>query len=453
MLTRREFLVGLGILSAALVFPVKLLKDDVKTESKKVIAPKPLDCDWIIDNVILVDGSGESGFKGGLAVKGEEIVAVGRFSFPSDIKVINGEGLVLSPGFIDIHTHTEDYVYSGGDMSPFLSQGVTAQIGGNCGRSPQEIADYFKTVSRLPINYGLLMGYATLRKMVRGRDNGGQTTLAEITKMQEFLQRALQEGAVGLSIGLEYWPQTYATTEEIMSLCDVVRETGGFYATHIRNEYDHVLEALDEAIMIGKKTNVPVQYSHLKAGYTRNWSQYPQILEKLEHAVAEGLDITADLYAYDFSSTDLEKAPFTPSLSQEGLELAAAHPLTFFGSDSGIYSGGWAIHPRAYGHIPRVLGRLVRENEVLTLEAAVAKLTSKPARRLNLKNRGLLKKGYKADLVLFDPQTIIDKATRNNTTVFSEGVRHVWVNGSLAWSEGKVINNGSGQMISNPVCS
>lgn len=453
MLTRREFLISLGLLTAAVVLPVKLLEDDPKNESKNVNAPEPLDCDWLIDNAIIVDGSGEPGYKGRLAVKGEEIVAVGRFPFPADVQVINGEGLVLAPGFIDIHTHTEDYVYSGGDMSPFLSQGITTQIGGNCGRSPQKIADYFQTVPRLTINYGLLMGYATLRKIALGSERSGKTTLAQITKMQEHLQRSLQEGAVGLSIGLEYWPQTYATTEEIMALCTVLKETGGFYATHIRNEYDQVLEALEEAIEIGMKAGVPVQYCHLKAGYARNWSKYPRLLEMLSEAVEDGLDISADLYAYDYSSTDLGKTPFSPSLSEEGIELAAAHPLTFFGSDSGIYSGGWAIHPRAYGHVPRILGRLVREKQVLTLEAAVAKLTSQPARRLNLKNRGLLKKGYKADLVLFDPQTIIDKATRNNTTAFSEGVRHVWVNGSLAWSEGKLLNANSGQKISNSAIS
>ena len=173
MLTRREFLVGLGILSAAAVLPVRLLKDDTKNKTKRVIAPEPMDCDWLIDNVMIIDGTSKPAFKGRVAVKGEEIVAVGGFSFPTEVKVINGEGLVLAPGFIDIHTHTEDYVYSGGDMSAFLSQGVTLQIGGNCGRSPREIASYFQTVSQLPINYGLLMGYAALREISRNIQDAG----------------------------------------------------------------------------------------------------------------------------------------------------------------------------------------------------------------------------------------------------------------------------------------
>ncbi|MGI6587327.1 MAG: N-acyl-D-amino-acid deacylase family protein [Peptococcia bacterium] len=445
MLTRREFLAGLGILTAAIVLPVKILESE---ESKKVQAPEPLDCDWLIDNVLIIDGSGKPGFRGRLAVKGEEIVGVGEFLCAAEVKTIDGQGLILAPGFIDIHTHTEDYVYSGGDMSAFLSQGVTTQIGGNCGRSPRDIEGYFKTV-RLPINYGLLMGYATLRQKVYGRDRAGKTTLTEITQMQKYLEQALKEGAVGFSIGLEYWPQTYATTEEVIALCEVVKETGGFYATHIRNEYDHVLEAVEEAIEIGMKAGVPVQYSHLKAGYERNWHKVPRILEMLSEAEADGLDIRADFYGYTYSSTDLGRKPFRSSMSEENLELAASHPLTFFGSDSGIYGRGWASHPRAYGNIPRILRRFVREKKTLTWETAIAKLTSQPARRLNLKKRGLLKEGYKADLVLFDPETITDRATKEKTTLFSEGVRQVWVNGNLAWSEGKSRNVNGGQKISS----
>ncbi|HHY06265.1 MAG TPA: D-aminoacylase [Clostridia bacterium] len=445
MLTRREFLAGLGILTAAIVLPVKILESE---ESKKVQAPKLLDCDWLIDNVLIIDGSGEPGFRGRLAVKGEEIAGVGEFPFSSEVKVIDGQGLILAPGFIDLHTHTEDYVYSGGDMSAFLSQGVTTQIGGNCGRSPRDLEGYFKTVPRLPINYGLLMGYATLRQKVLGQDRAGKTTLAEITQMQKYLEQALKEGAVGFSVGLEYWPQSYATTEEVIALCEVVKEIGGFYATHIRSEYDQVLEAVEEAIEIGMKAEVPVQYSHLKAGYERNWSKVPRILEMLSEAEADGLDIRADFYGYTYSSTDLGRKPFRPSMSEENLELAARHPLTFFASDSGIYSGGWASHPRAYGNIPRILRRFVREKKILTWETAIAKLTSQPARRLNLKKRGLLKEGYQADLVLFDPETITDRATKERTTLFSEGVRQVWVNGNLAWSEGKTHNVNSGQKIS-----
>lgn len=452
MLTRRQFLTGLGAVIVTTALPLGLIRRESRVHmvsgkpEEPLVMPYP-DCDWVIDRVMIVDGSGQPAYQGKVAVKGQKIAAVGDFPLPQDTVVLNGQGLVLAPGFIDIHTHTEDYFYTGADMSAFLSQGVTAQIGGNCGRSPRDIEDYFATIPKMSINYGLLMGYATLRQLVHGRDRSGKTTDDEQRKMREYLAEALAGGAVGLSVGLEYWPQTYATTEELIGLCEVVQEAGGFYATHIRSEYDRVLEAVEEAIHIGKTTGVPVQYCHIKAGYERNWAKFPKILQMLEEAVAFGLDITADLYAYTYSSTDLGKTPFIPSISEENLELALAHPLTFLGSDSGIYAGGRATHPRAYGNIPRILGRYVREKNVLSLEAAVAKLTSRPARRLGLTNRGSLKEGYQADMVLFDPAVIIDRSTKEKPSLFSEGVRQVWVNGTLAWAEGKLLNDSSGQVL------
>lgn len=448
MLTRRQFLIGLGAVIVTAAVPLTMLRYESrvnKVGGEEPPAPQPPDCDWVIDHVLIVDGSGQPAYQGKVAVKGQKIAAVGDFPLPEAVTVIDGQGLVLAPGFIDIHTHTEDYFYSGADMSAFLSQGVTAQVGGNCGRSPQGIGGYLSSIPKMAINYGLLMGYASLRQVVHGSDRSGKTTPAEQSKMQDHLAKEMKSGALGLSVGLEYWPQTYATTEELIGLCEVVKEAGGFYATHIRSEYDKVLEAVEEAIYIGNTVGIPVQYCHIKAGYERNWDKFPRVLQMLEEAAASGLDITADLYAYTYSSTDLGKKPFVPSISEENLELAMAHPLTFFGSDSGIYKGGWATHPRAYGNIPRILGRYVREKNILSLETAIAKLTSKPAARLGLSNRGLLKEGYQADLVLFDPATIIDHATREKTTLFSEGVRQVWVNGTLAWAEGKLLNDSSGQ--------
>lgn len=403
------------------------------------------DCDWVIDRVLIIDGSGQPPYHGKVAVKGDKIVAIGDFPLPSRVKVIDGKNLALAPGFIDLHTHTEDYLYAGGNMSPFLSQGITTQIGGNCGRSPKDIAGFFATVPKLPINYGLLMGYTTLRQLVHGRDRSGKTTLKEQGQMQEHLAKALADGAVGLSVGLEYWPQTYATTEELISLCQVVKDAGGFYSTHIRSEYDGVLEALEEAILIANTVGIPMQYCHIKVGYERNWDKFPRVLSMLTEAHKSGLDITADVYAYTYSSTDLSKTPFVPSISEENLELALAHPLVAIASDSGMYAGMRATHPRAYGNVPRFLGHYVREKKLLSLEAAVAKLTSLPARRLGLTDRGLIKEGYQADLVLFDPATIIDKATREKPSVFSEGVRQVWVNGNLAWADGKLLNDSSGR--------
>lgn len=451
MLTRRQFLIGIGAVTATTFItltlgcneasPKAVASADVSKEQEPFIP----DCDWVIENVVIVDGSGQSSYQGKIAVKGEIIAAIGDFQNPSGVKVIDGKGYVAAPGFIDIHTHTEDYVYSGESMAPFLSQGITTQIGGNCGRSPKDIAGYFNTIPQMAINYGLLMGYRTLREKV-GVHNKAKATPDQITKMQHYLAEALGSGALGLSTGLEYAPQHLATTEELIELCKVVKEYNGFYATHIRSEYKGVVPALEEAIKIAAQAGVSLQYSHIKAGYQENWAKFPQLLKMMENASAEGVDITADVYPYTFSSTDIGIKPLRHSISEENMEAAIVHPLVFIGSDTGIYSGGRANHPRTYGNFPRVLGRMVREKGLLSLEDAVAKMTSKPAKRLRLINRGLLKTGYKADIVLFDPENVIDKATLENTTIFSEGIRQVWVNGILAWDEG-VQNNTGGQAV------
>ncbi len=447
MLTRRQFLIGMGAVAASTLVSLACGKKTAFSNANSVGAVIPLDCDWVIENVSIIDGTGSLAYPGKVAVKGENIVAVGDFVYPATSKVIDGQGFVLAPGFIDIHTHTEDYVHSGESMAAVLSQGVTMQIGGNCGRSPLDIAGYFQTLPHLAINYGLLIGYATLREAVIGRVHG-KTSPAALSKMQEKLAAGLQSGALGLSTGLEYFPQNYATTEELIALCEVVKEYGGFYATHIRSEYDAVLPALEEAIQIGIKANLPVQYSHIKAGYQRNWPKFPKIIEMLEEAKKSGLDITSDVYPYTYSSTDLGIKPLRPSISEENMLIAVTHPLVFYGSDSGLYSGGRASHPRAYGTFPRYLGYIVREKNTLPLEKAIAKMSGEPAKRLSLKDRGQIGPGYKADLVLFDAHEVIDKATFEHPSVLSEGIRQVWVNGQLAWSEGKVLENNKGQVIS-----
>lgn len=453
MITRRQFLVGLGALTASTLLGLtfgnkKVLPQDT---TQGTVEPQPLDCDWVLENVRIADGSGSPFFRGKIAVKGELIAGIvaesDEFIYSPSVQVVDGKGGVVAPGFIDIHTHSEDYVYSGQSSAPFLSQGVTTQVGGNCGRSPNSVGDYFQTIPFLEINYGLLAGYGTLRDAVAGKSYRGRITPAQLTAMQEKLAEEMQAGALGLSVGLEYWPQTYATTEELIALCDVVREYGGFYATHIRSEYDRVVAALEEAIEIGTRVGLPVQYSHIKAGHQENWPQFPRLLALLEEANQRGLDLTADVYPYTYSSTDLGIRPFKHSISEENLIAAMAHPLVFIGSDTGIYQGGRANHPRAYGAFTRWLGWGVRERNIITLEKAIEKMTSMPARRLGMKDRGLIKTGYKADLVVFDPEQIADKATLEKPATFSEGITYVWVNGSLAWTDGQQTESGSGQVI------
>lgn len=448
MITRRQFILGMGALTVSTLLSASCGTRKVLTKTgEEKDKPKPPECDWIIDNIWIIDGTGKPAYQGKLAVKGDKISALGDFPLPPSVRIIDGEGLTLSPGFIDIHTHTEDYVHSGESLAPFLSQGVTTQVGGNCGNSPKDIRGFLETMPGLSINYGMLMGYRSLRELAMGGRKPGKTTPAQLTCMQEHLAESFKAGVLGLSIGLEYWPQNYAVTEEIIELCQVVKEYKGFYATHIRSEYDQVESALAEAIEIGNKAGVPVQYSHIKAGYKRNWSKFPNMLKMLEEAKSSGLDITADVYPYTYSSTDIGRNPFSHSMSEENLARAAAHPQVFFASDTGIYTGGRAIHPRAYGNFPRVLGKLVREKQIISLEEAVHKMTALPAKRLRLENRGILAPGYKADLVLFEPEKIIDKATRKDTTLFSEGVRHVWINGKRAWENGRETKVYNGEIL------
>ena len=441
MITRRQFLIGISAMAASALLPLgtgcqrKPAQAGISSEEQKEIPLFIPDCDWIIDGAVIIDGSGGSAMQGRIAVKGDKIVAVGDFQINEKASLIDAQGLVVTPGFIDIHTHTEDYILAGESMAPFLSQGVTTQVGGNCGRSPRDIKGYFRQLPATKINYGLFIGYRTLRELA-GVSGSKKASADDIITMQGHLAQAMADGALGLSTGLEYAPQHLATEEELISLCRVLRDYGGFYSTHIRNEYGEVVQALDEAIRIGLAAEVPVQYSHIKAGYPENWDKTEVLLAMLADANRKGLDITADVYPYTFSSTDLGKKPLIHSISEQGMEAAAADPFVFFGSDTGIYSGGRATHPRAYGTFPRVLAMLVRDKKVISLETAVAKMTSMPARRLRLADRGLLKAGCKADIVLLDPAKVRDRATQDSPMLLSEGINKVWINGRLAWEEG-----------------
>lgn len=448
MVTRRQFIIGLGAFAASTFLSFNWAENSAGKPPLESQPVQSIDCDWVIENVMIVDGSGEPGFLGNVAIKGEEIVAVGEFTYSANAKKIDGQELVLAPGFIDIHTHTESYVNSGESLAPFLSQGVTTQIGGNCGRSPKNIGNYLANLPPAPMNYGVLMGYRTLRESALGNQQNRKVNPIQLKKMQEDLAKAMQAGALGLSTGLEYWPQTYASFEELIELCQVVKGYGGFYATHVRNEYEQVLIACKEAIEIGFQTEVPVQYCHIKAGHKQNWGKFSSLLAMIQEANSSGLDITADVYPYTFSSMDIGTNPLRYSMCQENVAKAIVHPQVFFASDTGMYQGGRATHPRAYGTYPRILGYIVRGKNILSLEEAVKKMTSQPARRLKLKDRGLIRTGFKADLVLFHPTEVIDTSTAKNPSSYSKGIRHVWVNGQLVYSEGKLTQAKSGQIIS-----
>jgi len=408
--------------------------------------PQLVDCDLVITRGMVIDGSGSRVRIADVAVKGDRIVAVGNITPVSGARVIDGTGLVVAPGFIDVHTHTERYWQNEKSGEMILLQGVTSHIGGNCGSSVPSIKDYFDTLGYAGVNFGLFVGYRQLRQKALG--NASRKALyKEVKKMQEDLANGLMAGAFGLSVGLSYWPQIFATTEELVDLCLVLKEFGGFYSTHIRCEQDNVLISLEEAIDIGFRSQVPVQYSHVKTAQQRNWGKMGTILTMIEDAVKSGVDITGDAYAYQFSSLDVGSS--RESMGPDDMRMALQHPLIMMASDGGLRQGGAAIHPRTYGNYPRVLGRFVREEGLMTFEEAIRKMTSLPARRLGLADRGLLAPGYKADIAVFNAETIIDRALREKPAILATGVKWVLVNGVLAVAEGQATGALAGQALKN----
>jgi len=407
-----------------------------------------LECDYLIHRGLIVDGTNSQPFIGDIAIKGDRIIKIAESIAVKNCEIINAWGKIVSPGFIDIHTHTENYMLNNGRSEMILLQGVTTQIGGNCGNSPVKVDDILSNLGSIGINFGMLSGYREIRRSVLGnaniRPNGTQTQA-----MLDMLQENLQAGAFGFSVALEYWPQHFATTSEIVDLSYLLSEYGAFLAIHARDEGNRVIPSVEEIIEIGQRAKVPVQYSHIKAAHRRNWGKMEDILELLSEARDDGLDITADVYGYNFSSTDLSRGGNYFSIGDEDKEMAVVHPLVMIASDSGLRVGGEAIHPRAYGNYPRVIAQYVRNKGLLPIETLVYKMTSMPAGRLGLLDRGRLLEGYKADITVFDFENIIDKATRQQPMVYSEGVQSVFVNGNLAVDNGVVTGVLAGEVLRN----
>jgi N-acyl-D-amino-acid deacylase len=340
--------------------------------------------------------------------------------------------------------------------------------------------------------------HGTLRFAVMGMEPRPPST-AEMEQMKELLEEALAAGAIGLSSGLIYPPGAFATTDELIELCRVVAGHGGMYASHIRNEGDHLLEAVDEAISIGREAGVPVQISHHKASGRGNWGKVVDSLALIDRARAEGLDVTVDVYPYTAGSTLLavilagggaeeggpedvlvaaasrrpelegktlqeigELMALPPleagqklvqedpsvvaigfGMAEEDVRRVMAHPAAMFGSD-GIPSAGGKPHPRLYGTFPRVLGTYVRREKVLGLEEAVHKMTDLPARKHRLAERGRLAPGYHADVTVFDPRLINDLATYQDPRRYPDGIRYVIVNGEVVVEAGRHTGKSAG---------
>lgn len=464
----------------------------------------------IIKNATIIDGSGKAAFRGDVQIKGDKITKIGNIKPKKDDVVIDANGKILAPGFIDIHNHSEGGLVREGTATNQVSQGITTILVGPDGGSPFPIADYLaKLQGKIAPNVGAFIGHATLREEVMNNDYKRQTTPEELAKMVVLMEQAMKEGAFGLSSGLEYDTGFSASTEELIALAKVAAKYKGIYMPHMRDEEEGLLDAIRESIRISKEAKLPLQISHIKAGNRNVWGKSTEAIALIETEKKNGLDITADVYPYtawgstitvlvpsrkhddksevekglfnvggadkvlvttcsahrDYEGKTLEEIAkmkeFSPvdayiqivkdggasvvcnSMNENDVKNFYQQSWTMVSSDGGI--GG--RHPRGTGTFPRVLGKFVRENKWLTLEEAVRKMSSMPAKRLGLKDRGIIKKGMKADLLLFDKDKVSDRNTFIQPQILSEGIEIVWVNGQKVWEGGKVTGTMAGEIL------
>jgi N-acyl-D-amino-acid deacylase len=419
-------------------------------------------------------------------------------------RVIDATGLTVSPGFIDLHSHANRGMERLPGAESHVRQGITTAVVGQDGGSSVPVSEFFETVSRVrpAINYATTIGHGTVRSIVMGGDYRRAATAAEIETMRNIVDRGMRDGAVGLSSGTEYDPGFYAEPRELEALAAAVAPYGGFYASHVRDEEDDVVEAWREVIEVGRKTGARVHISHAKLASRSVWGRAGEALAEVDRAVKEGVDVTLDWYPYTYwqssmyvliSDRDFEnrarwemglqriggaqnvlvtnyrpdsslngrtlaeiarlrgKDPettaiemmreagpgtgvITTAMQEEDLEKILGHPRTMICSDGGLEGA----HPRGYGAFPRVLGVYARERGTISLSEAIAKMTSRSAKLLGFDDRGTIAVGKKADIVVFDPETVADRATKEKPAQFSVGILYLIVNGEVVLDNGNM---------------
>ncbi|WOJ94726.1 D-aminoacylase [Congregibacter variabilis] len=477
----------------------------------------------LIYNARIIDGSESPAYLGAVRVINDGIVELGDLSPRPGEYVIDAKGLVLAPGFIDTHSHHDDdgALAKHPDALPLLTQGITTSVFGQDGGHNYPLGGFLKGFDQNPssVNVASYVGHNTLRDRVMGDDAKRVATEVEVDAMRAMLLEELAAGALGLSTGLEYEPGIYSQTAEVLVLAKATAAQGGRYISHVRSEDRFLWDAMDEIIEIGKQTGMPVQISHIKLAAKNLWGQSSTLLKKLEAARAEGINITADVYPYEYwqstmwvllpdrNADNLDEIKFvleqlTPAsgviftrfepnpsyVNQSVAEIAAlrgssevqtfsallkeadawsqahdgASAESIMGKSmtesdieafiawkhSNICSdGGFEGHPRGHGAFPRVLAHYVRDKNVIALETAVAAMTSRAADHLGFTGRGRIAPGMKADLVLFDPDTIQDHAGIRDGQVLSTGVHSVWVNGQLVLDDGAATGARSGRVL------
>jgi len=531
--------------------------------------------DVLIRNGRVVDGAGNPWVYADVGILGDRIAFIGRADPAVEAsRTIDAKGLVVAPGFIDMLGQSEISLLIDKQATSKLTQGVTTEITGE-GESiaPQDdftlreardfldhfhltvdwrtLDGYFRRLEQngSGVNIGTFVGATQVREVVLGKENRPPTS-EELAKMQEKVEDAMFDGALGLSTSLIYAPANYASTDELIALAKIASKYGGIYASHIRNEGDSEMQALDEAFRIGREAGIPVEIWHFKVSGRQNWGKMRQVIDRIEQARAQGLDVTADQYPYVAAATSLgatippnfhaggqeafvrrlqdpevrkqirdelmgpgtaienwwrgtggpdgilvvsvldpalkkyegltiariaadqKKDPLDAlldlviadrdntgavyfSMNEEDVRLAMRQPWVSVGTDYGAVSTTGPLsesrsHPRAWGAYPRILGKYVREEHVLTLEDAIRKMTSLAAQRVKLTDRGLLRTGYFADITIFDPATVIDVATFEDPNRPAKGVEYVFVNGVLSLDRGKLTGQTGGRPLRGP---
>ena len=532
--------------------------------------------DIVISGGRIVDGTGDPWYRGDVAISGDRIAAIGDLSGASATTRIDAANLVVSPGFVDMLGQSEFNVLVDNRAASKITQGVTTEVTGE-GSSIAPVNDrmladaaapykhygvvadwrtlgeYFRRLDERThpaINLATFVGAGGVRDYVIGREDR-RATPAELEQMKTMVARAMEEGALGLSSSLQYVPDRFANTDELVELARIARRHGGIYITHQRSEGLQLFESLDEVFAIAERANIAAEIYHLKTAYKPNWGKMPQVLRRIEAARARGLDITADQYPYTRASNNLdaclpvwvreggadkmvarlkdpaqrarirnemadaaattwenqwagagggagilltavlnpdlkkyegmtlddiarqmgkdprdglmdiviadhgESACITSIMSEDDVRTALESPLVSVGTDSGAKAIDGPLsesksHPRGWGSFPRILGRYVRDEHLLTLEEAIRKMTSQPAARVHLDDRGILRPGMAADVTVFDPATIRDLSTFEQPAQYSQGIKYVLVNGRAVISDGRITAERPGRALRGP---
>lgn len=476
--------------------------------------------DTLIKGARIMDGTGAPAYLGDVRIKDGKIIKIGDLDARKGEEVIEANGLILSPGFIDTHSHHDWGLMANRDGIPILTQGITTSLFGQDGGSSLPLKDNLDDFDQNPaaVNMASYVGHNTLRMEVMGEDNKREATTDEISAMVKLLATEMKSGALGLSTGIEYEPGIYSSHEEVLTLAKEAARLGGRYISHMRSEDRYFWDSIEEIINIGRVTGMPVQISHIKLAAKAIWGQTDKLLRRLNEARADGIKITADIYPYEYwqstlwvllperDADDLVEIKnvldnitpadgiifmkYEPNPSYVGksmTEIAKLRGLSEVETFSELLkeSKAWAIehetsaqsimgksmlnsdiaelmkweftnicsdggyegHPRGYGAFPRFLSHFVKGMGIMSMEEGIRHMTSLPAFNMGFKDRGEIKVGYAADLVLFNAETIKDNADLADRQAISTGIEKVWVNGVLVLDDGKGTGARPGQVL------